>query len=90
MSITIKHTVWGFHVLFVTSDSELLSRGVEAFKAIIPKNNRRYYPEGRYWFVSKRREKKLREWIDRVKELGDVRIFEVGTVENSLSANAAG
>jgi hypothetical protein len=88
MSITIKHTVFGFHVLIVSDDRGRFSNAIEALKITIPKRNRRYLPESRYWFIDKRKERKLHQWIDRIKEFGEVSIFEVKQNEILVAAEA--
>jgi hypothetical protein len=89
MSITIKHTVYGFHVLVVCDDRARFADAIEALKTLIPKKNRRYHQEGRYWSIDKRREKKLREWVEWVRQMCEIRVFEVSRVESLVSAKAA-
>jgi hypothetical protein len=59
MRITITHTAWFFHV--VSDDRQRFAHVIESFKLAIPKRTRRFNEAGRYWFVDRRKEKKLRE-----------------------------
>jgi hypothetical protein len=89
MTITITQTIFGFHIAIVSIDQERFAQAIESFKLAIPKRNRRFNEVGRYWFVDKRQEKKLREWLGGVKQAGETKIYEVSRIENSIAGAAA-
>jgi hypothetical protein len=77
MRVDITQTVWGFRVALNSPGTERLACAVESLKTAIPKRCRRYQPAGRYWFIDKRAEPKLRRWLCTLgRELVDVDVFE--------------
>lgn len=77
MSIDVLSTLWGFQIKIKTSDQEALHSVVEALKILIPKRTRRYHESTRHWFIDKRSEKRLRQWLEVVKnKIADVQISE--------------
>ena len=89
MAITITQTIFGFHIAIVSDDRERFARVLESFKLALPKRNRRFNEGGRYWFVDKRKEKKLRRWLEGVKQAGEACIYEVSRKERLTTDTAA-
>jgi hypothetical protein len=89
MTITITQTIFGFHVALVSGDRRRFAQAIESFKLAIPKRNRRFNEAGRYWFIDKRKEKKMREWLEGVKQTGETKIIEFDKSKTLLPGEAA-
>lgn len=89
MTITIAQTTFGFHIALVSDDRQRFRQAIESFKLAIPKRNRRFNEAGRYWFIDKRVEPKLRSWIDSVKQAGETKIIEFDKSKTLLPDAAA-
>ena len=89
MAITITQTIFGFHIAIVSDDRQRFALALESFKLAIPKRNRRFNEVGRFWFVDKRKEKKLRRWLEGVKQAGEANVYEVSRIERLATGTAA-
>jgi hypothetical protein len=89
LSITIQQTVWGFQVAIVSRDGAELARAVESLKLTIPKTNRRFQPAGKYWFIDRRAEKKLRKWLGEVAGSGEGTVREFDREKRPVLVEAA-
>ena len=89
MTITITQTTFGFHIALVSDDRQRFAQVLESFKLAIPKRNRLFNEVGRFWFVDKRKEKKLRQWLEGVKQAGEANVYEVSRIEELTTGTAA-
>ena len=75
--------------MIVSDDQPRFACAIEALKLTIPKKNRRYQAEGRYWFVDKRAASKLRRWLDSVKQAGETKVVGFDKSKSVIPDEAA-
>ena len=89
MIITIQQTVFGFHVTIVSDNRARFAQAVESLKLAVPKKNRRFQPDGNYWFIDKRAEPKLRRWLEDLRAVSDLLVREFDREKHLVTDAAA-
>lgn len=90
VEIRVSDEAMGFRVRLWAGGDELFRQVLGDFQSSVPKAARCFNGPGKYWFVHKRAEKKLRAWFDRMRASYESSVVWVDGVEGKPGAAVRG